>query len=264
VSYQSKFTGPEIDEKLEKVDELEKQIENTGGGSDITIDTELSAESENPVQNKVITVILESKLDKDTVGNGTVRLYAITATGEQTTGYTLATSAAACVQPRIPLYFRKDNTQGDIEPPHSLLTATPEKPYHATPKKYVDSRVSSRTGVSANTLYYHIFYGLLSNGGSFEFKVYSNRSEIDIVDNYLQLTLDPSNVAQGITKDMFNVHHNANRHSSNGTINPSIEYEVVGVVEGSDPFQTIYRITKIGNFDFSMVSEISLVATGEV
>ncbi len=107
------------------------------------VDTELSLDSTNPVQNKVITEALDGKLDKDTVGNGTVRVYAITANGEQTTGYALATSAAACVQPRIPLYYRKDNTQGDIEPPHSLLTGTPKKPYHATNKKYVDDLVAS-------------------------------------------------------------------------------------------------------------------------
>ena len=37
-----------------------------GGGSNITVDTELSTESENPVQNKVITEALESKLSKMT------------------------------------------------------------------------------------------------------------------------------------------------------------------------------------------------------
>lgn len=40
------------------------KIEGGGGGSNITVDTELSTESENPVQNKVITEALDGKVDK--------------------------------------------------------------------------------------------------------------------------------------------------------------------------------------------------------
>lgn len=39
------------------------QKENTGGGGDITVDSELSLSSENPVQNKVITDALNDKPD---------------------------------------------------------------------------------------------------------------------------------------------------------------------------------------------------------
>ena len=162
----------------------------------------------------------------------------------------------------VPTYVQRTATDGTKST--VLVTGNPVNDVDATPKKYVDNRISSRTGVSANTLYKHIFFGQLSNGSSFEFNVYSSLSEIPIVNNYLQLTLGLEYDAQGITKDVFSVYNIAYNYSGNGAINPTIEYEYVGSVEGSDPIQNIYRITKIGNFDFSTVSEISLVSTGVI
>lgn len=40
---------------------------NTTGGSDVTVDSELSSTSENPVQNKVITEVLGGKADKSEI-----------------------------------------------------------------------------------------------------------------------------------------------------------------------------------------------------
>lgn len=48
---------------------LLKEGDVTGGGADITIDSELSDTSENPVQNKVITAALNNKVDKSYVDN---------------------------------------------------------------------------------------------------------------------------------------------------------------------------------------------------
>lgn len=53
---------------------------SSGSGSDIEIDNELSFESENAVQNKVITEALDTKLDKVT-SDGIRRLYGIAANG---------------------------------------------------------------------------------------------------------------------------------------------------------------------------------------
>lgn len=44
-----------INDNMDIIDAKMKEIEDAGGGSTITVDAELSTESENPVQNKVIT-----------------------------------------------------------------------------------------------------------------------------------------------------------------------------------------------------------------
>ena len=57
-------------------------VDGSGGGGGITVDDELSTESENPVQNKVITNALEDKQDVLTAGdNITIEDGVISATG---------------------------------------------------------------------------------------------------------------------------------------------------------------------------------------
>ena len=48
---------------------LERIELNTRGGAGITVDDELSSTSENPVQNKVITLALEDKADTSGLSN---------------------------------------------------------------------------------------------------------------------------------------------------------------------------------------------------
>ena len=50
-----------------------------------TVDSELSTESENPVQNKVVTEALNKKLDKVTTTSSARRVYVVSPSGEQTT-----------------------------------------------------------------------------------------------------------------------------------------------------------------------------------
>lgn len=56
MSYKSKFTGAEVDELLQKVKD--------GSVGSVTIDTDLSEESTNPVENRVITGELAKKVNK--------------------------------------------------------------------------------------------------------------------------------------------------------------------------------------------------------
>ena len=72
VGVQKNGTDLEINETTRKVDiviptklsEFENDLGLSGDGESITVDTELSETSENPVQNKVIKENLDSKLDK--------------------------------------------------------------------------------------------------------------------------------------------------------------------------------------------------------
>lgn len=73
----STFSSVKIDSLLSDIDERVDKLENssTGGGSgssgSITIDSELSDTSENPVQNKVIKAGLDEKASKDTMTGAT-------------------------------------------------------------------------------------------------------------------------------------------------------------------------------------------------
>ena len=58
MAYHSKYTGAEVDALLGKVESGEV-------GGKVTVDSALSTESENPVMNKVITVELNNKADKN-------------------------------------------------------------------------------------------------------------------------------------------------------------------------------------------------------
>lgn len=53
------------------------------GGSEVTVDSEISDSSENPVQNKVIKTALDEKLDKVTTTDTLKRVYAVSAAGAQ-------------------------------------------------------------------------------------------------------------------------------------------------------------------------------------
>ena len=54
-----------INQNMDIIDEKMKEIENAsgggGGGSSVTVDSELSTTSKNPVQNKVVTQALNGK-----------------------------------------------------------------------------------------------------------------------------------------------------------------------------------------------------------
>lgn len=105
------------------------------------VDTELSLDSTNPVQNKVITETLESKLDKITT-TGASRMYTITGAGKQGTVNYGPTPVASW----IPIYEPSGNG--------ALQVGPPTKPVHATPKKYVDDLVASVGGYVHNMAFY--------------------------------------------------------------------------------------------------------------
>lgn len=111
------------------------------GSTQTRIDTELSSTSENPVQNKVIKEALDKKLDK--VENaGTHKIYGVSSNNVQTM-YDLASSSGAYQPNRIPMLVTATSISGDTEPTNGghLLSAMPQKPWHTTPKQYVDDAV---------------------------------------------------------------------------------------------------------------------------
>jgi hypothetical protein len=77
------------DDSHRRLDDLEPRVtelENQGGsGGNVTIDSELSLESENAVQNKVVTEALDGKLDKKawTGSANTYKIYGIKYDGSQ-------------------------------------------------------------------------------------------------------------------------------------------------------------------------------------
>lgn len=78
MGYNSKYTGLVVEDKLDKIDSLEERVsalENTEEES-ITIDSELSNTSENPVQNKVVKAAIDN-LTNEVIANEEVTAAAL-------------------------------------------------------------------------------------------------------------------------------------------------------------------------------------------
>lgn len=115
------------------------------GIANVVVDTELNPDSPNVIANAPvartinnINTDLENKLDKITTA-GTLRVYGIDAYGGQTI-FQLITNANNVNVDRIPRYSNNTATnETTIGNKNAVLsTGTPTKPFHCTPKEYVD------------------------------------------------------------------------------------------------------------------------------
>ena len=111
------------------------------GGSSIEVDAELSNTSENPVQNKVITEALDTKLDKfePAYKNSAVVWYVKKNTDGSLFSATKGISGS--IKADVIPITGKGGT---------LRIGTPTAPEHATTKKYVDDLVASVGGYVHN------------------------------------------------------------------------------------------------------------------
>lgn len=143
------------------------------GGSSVTVDSELSTESENPVQNRVVTEALNGKLDIPTPNPNKLRV--VTMKTNNTVSATLLVGEPKVVGANnglIPMY-QNYNTSNDV-PTSRLVTGTPLYDGEAANKKYVDDNKGTK-------LYKHIISGKLTdyNNTIFDFELifYSTRSD---------------------------------------------------------------------------------------
>jgi hypothetical protein len=117
------------------------------GGSSITVDSELSDTSTNPVQNKVVKTALDGKVDA-TIYKGLVRAYGHDTDGNQI-GHWLSTNdgmsyaSGNFISPQNIAIFR-NTTAGSSNVTGILVTGDPTKPYQCTNKKYVDENFSPK------------------------------------------------------------------------------------------------------------------------
>lgn len=114
-----------------------------GGGGSNEVDSELSTESENPVQNKVVTEALDNKLNKPTDTGSSIRICCVTSKGTQTWYYLETTNSAR--QSWVSTYLPPSN--GSVEPNGNgvLLMREPTLPYQLANKKYVDNAINPLT-----------------------------------------------------------------------------------------------------------------------
>lgn len=151
-NYNSAYTGEQIDQAVGQV---------LAGGVSITVDSELSSTSENPVQNKVISNALGGKASKVNLGQGQLPCRTLSGTGEANTGigYSSAVGNDTIVQ---------RTSTGTIK------ASTPTEDTDVANKAYVDSasngKVASTTitsiekvsdlpaDPSPNTLYIETIY----------------------------------------------------------------------------------------------------------
>ena len=106
-------------------------VPSSGGGSNITVDTELSSESENPVQNKVVTDELGKKLEKPETRLLTGDVDVLAYKGTQY-GYRSATSTSS-LKNTIALRDSSGVAHGNEPTTETGLT----------PKSYVDTVVAT-------------------------------------------------------------------------------------------------------------------------
>lgn len=128
----------------------------SGGGTTVTVNGEA-----------VETFDADTKLDK-VVSNGTNKVYIAFADGTQGTVVLTSNAATAASLPTgqaVPTYFAKTTQQGDDThiPSGVLLAGTPQQPYHAANKIYVDEAVANASiggggSGGGGALYSHYIY----------------------------------------------------------------------------------------------------------
>ena len=118
--------------------------EDTGisasGGSNITVDSELSTESENPVQNKVITENFENYVKKRTDSTTGYNVYGRVNKSEMLFPVGNLSSLTANANGVIPSYTYQDGSS-------QLFTGMPTIARSCTNKKYVDENFASKEEV---------------------------------------------------------------------------------------------------------------------
>lgn len=136
-----KVKKSDVDNKVDKVtgkqlstndftNELKTKLDGISeGATKVIVDSELSSTSENPVQNKVITSVVNNKLDKVTTSTTLTQVYAKKTNGKQEMR-NISTSPATDV---IPVYDSNKN----------IKTSTPVADNDTTPKVYVDEKVNN-------------------------------------------------------------------------------------------------------------------------
>ena len=136
-----KVKKSDVDNKVDKVtgkqlstndftNELKTKLDGISEGANkVIVDSELSSTSENPVQNKVITSVVNNKLDKVTTSTTLTQVYAKKTNGKQEMR-NISTSPATDV---IPVYDSNKN----------IKTSTPVADNDTTPKVYVDEKVNN-------------------------------------------------------------------------------------------------------------------------
>lgn len=138
------FTPKDANSMVEGILNAQKEIDEikanppSSGGSEIIVDDQLSETSTNPVQNKVIKVALEGKLDKLPLDMTSSDTIVYTNDGKRV--HKLGSNENKSSVYNIPMYFGgnagKNNVNGH------LLTAPPKNPYHCANMKYVDDLIA--------------------------------------------------------------------------------------------------------------------------
>ena len=136
-----KVKKSDVDNKVDKVtgkqlstndftNELKTKLDGISEGANkVIVDSELSSTSENPVQNKVITSVVNNKLDRVETSTPLPQVYAKKTNGKQEMR-NISTSPATDV---IPVYDSNKN----------IKTSTPVADNDTTPKVYVDEKVNN-------------------------------------------------------------------------------------------------------------------------
>ncbi len=160
----------EIEEIVNNFDDEEEE------NNSVVIDAELSLESENPVQNKVITQALDGKLDKIKESASSDRFLAIKRNSiEVSLGYVL-TYPNGLNSGFLAKYMPE--TDGDtVGGSARLLTNTPTRNYHCATKEYVDKNKGTK-------IYKHTtIFNVLQNG-TYHAKIHINYYSLDTSDTF--------------------------------------------------------------------------------
>lgn len=136
-----KVKKSDVDNKVDKVtgkqlstndftNELKTKLDGISEGANkVIVDSELSSTSENPVQNKVITSVVNNKLDRVETSTPLPQVYVKTPGG----GQTMWNMSKTPGEDTIPLFDSNNN----------LKTSTPVADNDTTPKVYVDEKVNN-------------------------------------------------------------------------------------------------------------------------
>ena len=136
-----KVKKSDVDNKVDKVtgkqlstndftNELKTKLDGISeGATKVIVDSELSSTSTNPVQNKVITSVVNNKLDRVETSTPLSQIYAKKTNGKQEMR-NISTSPATDV---IPVYDSNKN----------IKTSAPVADNDTTPKVYVDEKVNN-------------------------------------------------------------------------------------------------------------------------
>lgn len=184
-----------------------KNIEISGGNGSIEVDSALSLDSENPVQNKIVTEALDNKVDKLTPTDAAQyypEIYAMTKSkNPYLLGTTIVGTDSTAGGGYVPVYLTQDGIT-------HLLTGTPTRAFHCANKKYVDDNATKQ--------YKHTITVNYTNF-SFDIQFYSVKKNTDSVEYYNNEHLDIN--ADGIITEPYIVFVDNNVETGTFTISTS-------------------------------------------